>query len=128
MQIWRLWHSASGYEVELTEVPWWALVASRAVEVIDGATGHRFCGAGAPNWLWRVPVGRPVYDETPEGEERFLVNSLAGALSDVFNRVACLDISRARTLHRFPVSAELAATLGAESWDGQDESDGDVEV
>ena len=127
MQIWRVWHGQDGYEVELAEVPWWTLAASFATEVADGATGHLFCGSRSPDWMWRLPIGRPVYDDS---DEPLLVNSLAGALYDYSSRLACLDISRARTLYRFPVSAELAADLGwvRQSWEDEDESDDNAEV
>lgn len=116
MDIWVLWHGQNGYEVELTQVPWWALAASRFTELVDEATGHHLCGSNSPDWMWRLPLGRPVYDASvvEEGEEPFLVNSLAGALCDFFSWAGCLDVHAARPLYRFPVSVEVALALGAE--------------
>jgi hypothetical protein len=66
--------------------------------------------------MWKLPVGRSICDTevVEEGEEPFLVNSLAGALIKLFNWAVCLELRRDYTLHKFPVSAEVALALEAE--------------
>lgn len=124
MEHWYVSHGQDGFSAHLVEVPWWALAVSRAAEAVDEATGHRFCGAGSPGWIWRIPIGKARYDASvvEEGEDPFLVNSVAGVLGDVFNWAACLDVTRERELHCFEVSAEVAAALGWEDrTEGEDE-------
>lgn len=123
MQKWQLWHSRAGYHVELAEVPWWALALSRVAERVDVATGCVLCGAHMPNFLWKVPVGKPEYDESvvEPDDDPFLVNSLAGVISNFFNWAFSRDVMCSKSLLYFPVSEEVAKDLGWVSYDETEE-------
>lgn len=125
MERWYVSHGQDGYAAHLVKVPWWALAVSQAAVVLDEATGHRFCGSDSPDWLWRIPVGKPRYDASvvEEGEEPFLINSVAGCLHQVFTWAFCLDLALERELHCFAVSAEVAAALGYTWTPSVDEDD-----
>lgn len=106
MQTWYLYDTPRGYEVELVEVPLWALAVSRLAEVLDGGDRHLLCEA--PDWAWRIPLGRPHRDDGP-----FLLNSLGGLLYDLFSKAFMLDLSQSRGLCRLPVSDAQAKELEA---------------
>lgn len=56
----------------------WAVV-SQAADLIDThVTRHWLCAANLPEVLWKIPLGKPVYDEF-EGE-KLLDNSIGGKL------------------------------------------------
>jgi hypothetical protein len=113
VQTWTIWHSQNGYELVLSEVPWWAHLASEVVPAIDAAVGHTLCGGGSPDWAWRLPLGRPDYDTKVDPEDPYLVNSLAARLSDAFTWVLCLPDRHGRELHRQHLTDAEAAELGA---------------
>jgi hypothetical protein len=115
MQHWVLWHGQDGYEVELVEVPWWALAVSSATVAVDVATGHLFCGSRGPDWLWCIPVGRARWSQPDTEGCRFLENSLQGNLYNLFSWGFCADLRHARSLHRFRIQEDVALALGAKT-------------
>mgnify|MGYP000930156515 CR=1 FL=1 len=128
MHIWHLWHGLDSegqdeYHAELCETPFWAQAVSWLAEEADTHSGHLLCGAGAPDWLWRVPVGLPRYDHAfcVEGKP-WLENSVAAAMNRLYDRLACLDVMRRRVLHAVTVDSETAALLGWQHWDDFTES------
>jgi hypothetical protein len=118
MQRWTLWRSRSTYEVHLDQVPAWAVAVSKLTELVDVATRHRLCGSQTPEICWKIPVGRPIYEV--DGGERYLVNSLASQLDDIFSYLSCLDVMTAKTLHHIPVTRNEAIILGWADYDTEE--------
>ena len=121
MQTWQIWHGETGYVLVLSDVPWWAHLASEVVPTLDAALSHVICGSGLPDWAWRLPLGRPVYDAI-DPEDPFLVNSLACRLSDAFSWALCAPDHYGCELRRQTLTNEEAAELGA-TWHLDYESD-----
>ena len=67
MQQWHIgWRSKAFYGTRaglyVSEVPWWALAITHAMENVDRyILRHRWCSP--PEWMHRIPLGRPKRDE-----------------------------------------------------------------
>lgn len=111
MKHWHVARDADGYVGYLVEVPWWAVAATVATDAVDGHLGHWMCGQGMPEWVSRVPLGRPRYDAI--GDERWLTNSLTSHLADAFNWLVGLDTRHERVRVSVRLTIAEAARLGA---------------
>lgn len=110
MKHWHLWESKDGAQLELVEVPAWALVVSWLTELVDGATGHYLC-CGGPSWAHKLPLGKPRY--LAADDETILDNSLGAFIYDAFTWLFTLPDRRERSLVCIPVTQDIAQAARA---------------
>ncbi len=65
------------YEVEVAEVPWWALAVSHFIEFVDARTGHLLCGSSVGHDLVGWALALP--DAHAHQLQRFSVPAEVGA-------------------------------------------------
>ena len=95
-----------------------------AVGVIDFVDGvllrHALCGSGLPEWAFKIPTGRPRYDE-----DGYLENSVGGALYQSFSAllVWAWDQEEKDLTLELPLTEEQAALLLPDSFDEEESED-----
>lgn len=115
---WSVVRSQDGYSVHLLEVPRWARMVSVSYDRLCALTRHSLCNP--PEFLFKIPVGRPRRDE-----DGYLEKSVGGALYGLTNKVLCIDWSRQVVRLEFPVSDEVGKDLwGSDTWDDEEDDDG----
>ncbi len=98
-RVWTISHGKTGYAVELTRVPTWALLAEDILELFP-------CAHARHNWMWRAGFGRD-----DDGEPRWTLGTLlmrvCEARHSIVNRV---EASAARV----PVDRDVAQRIEPE--------------
>ena len=107
MRQWNIiWRSADIYgtpaAIEVSETPLWAYVVEIIVGWILGSVfRHRLC-CNIPEFLWKIPLGRPkYYSDDPD----LLANSVADKMYDFVTKsnVFVLTYRHAKNKMEFPL-------------------------
>lgn len=104
--VWQVGHSQDGWFVDLINAPQWTFAAETLLDRVDAALGHRLCGNGWPDWMWQVPVGKPLRDE-----DDWLTNSVPCLLSHGFNSAWSWLIAQQTITATIPIPDTLGREL-----------------
>lgn len=91
-------HSRDGYQVEITEIPLWWLLAERAGELFLTLTGHVLC-CNPPDWACQVRWG-------PADEEGWTDRSLGYQLHRAGQWLACATFRHEKRMAAIEVTPE----------------------
>lgn len=114
MNIWTVVRRQSEYFVEVRRCPWWAHTVSWVVEAIDDRSGHLLCGAGLPEWVWRIPLGSQAQGCDPDSAAcgNLPERSVATVLGSFFGWAIFLEDTQGVVLHRAALTGDEARRLG----------------
>jgi hypothetical protein len=118
------WRSAEIYGTQaglrVYEVPWWALAIEHAAENFDHyVLRHRWCSP--PEWMHRIPLGRPKRDE-----DGYMENSLGYAVFSSFNWVVSTDLRHAKNCMDVDLTDEWLEKNGQVDPLGDDELEQEI--
>jgi hypothetical protein len=109
MQEWSLSHHRDEpFSIHLREKPLWTWAIEQFADTVDVLLGHNWCSP--PEWLHKIPVGRPEYDS-----DGFLERSVGSLMFTSFQRVSAIGFHRETRRHMIPITRSMAEEIDPET-------------